>query len=686
MTWPRRQRVGLIVGLVLLVPTTADASWIGRSFFELLRAADDALVVHVDSTGGPQYGQWAQVSVERRLKGTVRPDTIRLPFSYEGWPSPTRPNYRRTLSTALDRRFATGQRLLVLVVRQPLADTTAPTTGGFGRSNPFAAATRYQVYPYPSDTRFDLRRTALPVVDVVERLIRADRAATAAAQAEALRPLLGHDAPTVRRYAAGAARELAPDPLAPLLLRRFERETERRPRRLVTEALARLAHPGITPALLDAAPGYAPALRALARRADPAARDPLMELYEARADTAETETVRRLLRALEAHVTPADLPTLRRWYEEAGTTDRRAALLSLIAATRSAPALSFLTDVLRTGAPSLRVTVAETAGRDSLDALAPALLQQFERERNDEVRRALTDALAGLAHPAITPALLDAAPTYRPALQALARRTDTSLAAPLVRLYETVADTAGPRTMRALRSALGTHLSPKHAPTVVRWYRAAPSDERRDDLLRLAAPLRAPASDSLLTTVATTGATPALRAGALRSLREHGPHRPALFARALRHDDDPRVRQAALRALGAAGNARALDALRDHAPPPCAVTHEPGLLGTAWDAVTGWFGPERPPEAPWSPIVFDVLRQMGRGQAADRQLVRAAVASYLSCARFVEVRLFAAKTLFALGPEAARPALRRRLRAEPSARVRAELRHLLWMGGRRTDG
>jgi HEAT repeat protein len=676
----RRLLFALLLGFgALAVAEEARSMWIERTFFELLRAADDALVVHVDSTGGPQYGRWAQVSVRRSLKGAVPDDTIRLPFEYQEHPSPGREG-RVWTSTALTRTFAPGQRLLVLVVHRPLPDTTR----AFGRRNPFAAETRYRVYPYPSNTHFNLRQTEVPVVAAAERLIRADRAETVAAQADALRPLLTHELDRMRRYGAGAARKLAPDPLAPLLLRRFEREENRRVLRSVADALTTIEHPDVTPALLDAAPGYEPALRALGRRADPAARAPLMDLYARIADTANTETVRRLLWTLESHVTPADLPTLRRWYDAAETTERREALLHLIAATRSEEGRTFLADVLRTGEPpSLRSEGAKIVEEDSLDAFAPLLLRRFEREPNAAVRRAVTRALAHLEHPDVTPTLLDAAPTYRPALRALGRRTDTTLTASLIRLYEAVADTAGPRTMRALRSVLPPHLSPEHTPVVARWYEQAETPEQRRSLLSLIGPLKTSTSDSLLAAVVRDGETKTLRVVAAQLLGEHGTRHPEALAHALRHDDNRRVREAALRALGHAGHVSTLDAIVGYAPPPCAVPDGPGFFASAWKTVAGWIGREQRDEAPWSPTLFGVLRRLGQqAPVGGRSSVRDAVASYLSCARFEEVRLFAAKALFSLGPSAARPILRDRLRREPSPRIQTEIRHLLWMSAR----
>jgi HEAT repeat protein len=674
---PRRTARLLILTIVLgvLVPAEAHGLWITRTFFELLQSADDVLVVRVDSTGGPQFGQWAQVSVRRSLKGTVSRDTIRLPFEYQNRPSPGRGG-RVWMSTALDRSFEAGQRLLVLVARSPLPDTTGRTR----RWSPYGAATRYRIYPYPSDTRFDLNQTDAPMLWATERLVRADRAETAAAQADALRPLLTHANDRVRRYGAGAARELSPNPLAPLLLRRFAREDNQRVRRLVTETLARLEHPDITPTLLDAVPEYEPALQALERRADPAAREPLMELYETIPDTAASETVQDLLWAIESHVTPADLPRLRRWYLSAASADRREPLLHLIAATRSEQALTFLGNVLASWDPlSLRIEVAEMAERDSLHALAPTLLRRFEAEPNPEVRRALTNALSPLDHPDITPTLLDAAPTYRPALRALGRRTDTTLAPSLLRLYETVADTAGPRTMRAFRSVLPPHLSDEHAPVLVRWYEQAETPAQRRSLLSLIGPLKTPTSDSLLAAVVRDGETETLRLVAAQLLGKHGTRHPEALAHALQHDDHRRVREAALRALGHAGHVSTLDAIVNYAPPPCAVTDGPGFFTSAWQTVAGWMGQDRRSEAPWSPTLFEALRRIGRqADAAGRSSVRDAVASYLSCSRFEEVRLFAAKTLFTIGPSAARPILRDRLRQEPSARLRKEIRHLLW--------
>jgi HEAT repeat protein len=676
----RRLIFVLLFGLGALAPAEATrAMWIERTFFEVLRAADAALVVRVDSTGGPRYGEWAQVSVRQRLKGAVPSDTIRLPFEYQERPSLARAG-RVWQSTALDRTFRTGQRLLVLVVRRPLTDPSARHR----RENPYGAVTRYRVYPYPSHAHYDLDRTTVPVRWAAERLLRAERAETAAAQADALRPLLTHEADRVRRYGAGAARELAPAPLAPLLLRRFAREDDRRARERITQALVRLEHPDVTPTLLDAVPGYEPALQALNRRADPAARQPLMALYEATADTAEAEFVQDLLWAIESHVRPADLPTLRRWYDAAATVDRRKTLLHLIAATGAEPGRAFLSDVLATGTPSaLPAEVATIAGRDSLHALAPALLDRFAAATTPEVRRPLISALSRLDHPGITPALLDAAPTNQSALRALARRPDTTLASSLIRLYETVADTAGVRTMRAFQSALQPHLTPEHAPVVARWYEWAETPERRRVLLSLLAPLRTATSDSLLAAVVRDGETDGLRRAAAQLMRQHGTRHPDALVHALQHDESPQVQRAALRALGATGPPSSLDAIVDYAPSPCAVPDGPGVLTSVWQTLAGWVGEARRPDAPWSPTLFDVLRQMGtQASPSDRAAVRAAVASYLSCPRFDEVRLLAAKTLVFIDPGAARSVLRDRRRWESTPRVQQELQHLTWICAR----
>jgi HEAT repeat protein len=666
----------LLIGFVAGRAPEAQGMWIARTFFELLQSSDDVLVIHVDSTGGPRYGEWAQVSVRRSFKGTVPDDTIRLPFEYQDRPSPGRSG-RVWRSTALDRSFEAGRRLLVLVTRRPLPDTT----GEAGRWNPYGAATRYRVYPYPSNTRFDLASTTAPIEKTVERLLRADRAEAVSVQAAALRPLLQHDDPTIRRYAAGAAAHLAPEPLAPLLVRRFQKEEDQRIRRHITKALTPLDHSDITPALLGAAPDYEPALTALGRRTDAPLAEPLMRMYEALPDTTDRGLRIDLFRALSTHAGPEHVPTFIRWYEAAESADRWDPILHLIGATQTAEGTAFVGQVLATGASvARRVEAAEVAKQRSLDSLAPQLLRRFETEPNAKVRRAITAALAELEHPEITPTLLDAAPTDRPALRALAHRPDTTLAGPLIRLYDTVADTAGPERMGALRSALDTHLSPDHSSTVARWYRQAETTERKKQLLLLMGPMKTPTSDSLLAHVLTNDSPLDLQRSALSLIERHRTHRPDALVHVLRHVDRPGMRRAALHALGASGYLSALDDITDYAPPPCAVPASDGVFEAAWRTIAGWVGQTNAEEAPWTPDVLRALREMGQVHVEHPQPVMDALVPYLSCRRFDDVPILAAKALFAMDPVSTRTLLRKSLAQEQSARVRREFRHLVWVG------
>jgi hypothetical protein len=404
-------------------------------------------------------------------------------------------------------------------------------------------------------------------------------------------------------------------------------------------------------------------------------------MYESIEETADEGTVRNLFRALREHAGPRHVPTFIRWYEQAERAKRWDPILHLIGTTHTESGTAFVGQVLETGeTPARRIEAAEVAKQRSLDALASLLLRRFEAEPNAKVRRAITQALSELEHPRITPTLLDAAPTYPPALRVLSQRTDTTLARPLLRVYEAVADTADPGTRRALRRALTAHLSPEHAPAVARRYERAPTPDDRRWLLSLIGPMKTPTSDSLLASVVTGADARDLRLRAAQLMRRHGTRRPDALAHALEHDESPRVCRVAVQALGAAGSLSYLDDVVAYAPPPCAGPRGPGVFATAWQTITGWiWGDAERPERPRTPNVFSVLQDLGRAHAENPKPVMDALGPYLACRQFEGVSIVAAKTLFALDPVAARPVLRDRLAQDPTPRVRETLRHLVWL-------
>jgi HEAT repeat protein len=329
----------------------------------------------------------------------------------------------------------------------------------------------------------------------------------------------------------------------------------------------------------------------------------------------------------------------------------------------------------------MRSEAARVVRRDSLRQLVPRLLVRLREETNPRVRRLVAEALSGFDGPEVTAALLEVGPRFPPALLALKQRRDTSLAAPLIDIYDAVADTAGRQRRDAILSALEAHLRPRHARTVVRWYRSTSSERRRAALLGLAGRLKTPVSDSLLASALSEDAPKRLRLLAADLTRKHGTRRPDALASVVRRQGDSDVRRAALQALAATGGTGFADAMVDHAPPPCAPPPSRQGLSGLWASFAEWLGAgEKRPT--WAPEVLDALRKAGQAAAPDEKApaVRAA-ARYLTCDRFPAVRLVAARTLFGIDPQAAAPTLRAHLAEEPSRRVRREIEHLLWVAG-----
>ncbi len=61
----------ILLSALLVVPQPAVGSWVPRSFFELVVAAEEILVVRVQEVRGEEHGKSALAAIERGLKGRL---------------------------------------------------------------------------------------------------------------------------------------------------------------------------------------------------------------------------------------------------------------------------------------------------------------------------------------------------------------------------------------------------------------------------------------------------------------------------------------------------------------------------------------------------------------------------------------------------------------------------------------
>ncbi len=273
-------RLWLALLLLASAPSADARSWIARSYAGLLRDADAV----VTGTVGDVSRHTAAFRVDRVLSGPdgLRRMTVPLPVVRCGEPGPD--GVTVTVSTCLDRTYAPGERLLLLLVDD--------------------GAGRLREMGYPERTRARLSDDAQALA---ARLLALPDG-PARRRAEALEALLEDRRPEWRVEAARAA-DFAltlPHGYGPDLLRTYEQVTDlltgplldrlrADPVLVVRSAAAaalgrsRTASPAVTRALLDAAVSADDALSyaavgALGLRADPGGADAVLALAQAATD------------------------------------------------------------------------------------------------------------------------------------------------------------------------------------------------------------------------------------------------------------------------------------------------------------------------------------------------------------------------------------------------------------------
>ncbi len=202
----------LFIPVFLLSIHAYSRNYLARSYYNVVKNAEDILIIRVDSVDGEAYGQKAIAHIERSLKGKIDTDRIDLPFVYKSWPFGN--GNMRMSPDIVPVSFEVGKRYVVLLQKAMWSEN--PNHAKL--RNPKEAKTEFEVLQYPKRPFFEIADTTDFRLWEIKQFLGITKERDTVKQAKAILRFLPNDSSFVRIDAIEALMDLRyKGPVDPLI-------------------------------------------------------------------------------------------------------------------------------------------------------------------------------------------------------------------------------------------------------------------------------------------------------------------------------------------------------------------------------------------------------------------------------------------------------------------------------------